>query len=161
MSGRKEDTGKLRYDLIPVDPLEKLAYVYTIGAKKYGDNNWRSGIAYSRIIAALMRHLEAWRAGRTVDPDDGQHPLASVAWCALTLMEYENTRPEFDDRPGLKLALSEVFAQHMLHEYERLFPPYVPGEPCPDCGMTCAFPEKHTDCCCSCHPGHLHKGQGR
>ena len=98
MSGEKRDKGKLRYDLIPVYPLAEVARVYTIGSKKYGDNNWRSGIAYSRIVAALMRHLEAWRAGRSVDPDDGQHPLASVAWCALTLMEYEITHPEFDDR---------------------------------------------------------------
>lgn len=159
MSGEKKDEGKLRYDLIPAHPLQELAYVYTIGAKKYGDNNWRSGIAYSRIIAALMRHLEAWRMGRAVDPDDGQHPLASVAWCALTLMEYENTHPEFDDRPRLTLSLTEVFKRHMEHDFAAMC--YIPGEPCPKCGETCAFPEKHTDCCCVCNPGHHHRGQGR
>lgn len=98
MEGRKDDAGKLRYDLIPVYPLAQLAEVYTTGSRKYGDNNWRKGMNYSRIIAALLRHLEAWRQGRKVDPDDGQHPLASVAWCAFTLMEYEITHPELDDR---------------------------------------------------------------
>ena len=157
MSGEKRDEGKLRYDLIPVGPLEKLAYVYTIGAEKYGDNNWRSGIAYSRIVAALMRHLEAWRAGRTVDPDDGQHPLASVAWCALTLMEYENTRPEFDDRPGFMVSLGEAFTlafkRHMEHEFEAVFGSgtYVPGKPCPECGYTCLRPKDNTGHCCACH----------
>ena len=131
MSGEKRDEGKLRYDLIPAHHLQELAYVYTIGAKKYGDNNWRSGIAYSRIVAALMRHLEAWRAGRLVDPDDGQHPLASVAWCALTLMEYENTHPEFDDRGGKSV--------------------YVPGKPCPECGYVCIMPDLNVGICCECH----------
>jgi hypothetical protein len=37
--GLKFDEGKLRFDLIPIYPLEELARVYTIGAKKYGDYN--------------------------------------------------------------------------------------------------------------------------
>lgn len=139
MSGDKQDMGKLRYDLIPAYPLEQLARVYTIGSRKYGDNNWRSGIAYSRIVAALQRHLEMWKQGRDVDPDDGQHPLASVAWCALTLMEYEITRPEFDDRADNRPSAT-------------IPPGYVPGEPCPKCGWKCIWPDKHTEGCCECHP---------
>lgn len=97
--GNKNDQGKLRYDLIPVGPLRKLAEVYTIGCKKYEDRNWEKGILYSRIIGALMRHFEAWRDGERVDPENGQHHLSSVAWCAFALMEYERTHPELDDRP--------------------------------------------------------------
>jgi len=94
----KSDRGKLRYDLLPPYPLEKLAEVYTLGANKYGDHNWRKGMAWGRIIAALFRHLEAWRQGRTVDPEDGQHPLASVIWCCFTLMEFERLGIGYDDR---------------------------------------------------------------
>lgn len=97
--GKKNDTGKLRMDLIPGYPLMRLAEVYTIGAAKYADDNWRSGISYKRIFAALMRHAWKWFMGETHDPQDGQHHLSSVAWCAFTLMEYEISRPEFDDRP--------------------------------------------------------------
>jgi len=96
--GRKNDQGKLRYDLIPPHPLEKLAQVYTIGANKYGDHNWRKGMAWGRIIGALFRHVEAWRQGRTVDPEDGQHPLASAIWCCFTLMEFERLGIGTDDR---------------------------------------------------------------
>ena len=96
--GRKNDSDKLRYDLIPVFPLEKVAEVYTIGAKKYDDNNWRKGMCWGRVFAAMLRHTFAWWRGEKLDPQDGQHHLASVAWCALTLMEYEQFHLGEDDR---------------------------------------------------------------
>jgi len=97
MEGRKDDHGKLRYDLIPPCSFERLAEVYTLGARKYGDHNWRKGMAWGRVYAAALRHLTAWAQGRTVDPDDRQHPLASVAWCCFTLMEYERLGLGVDD----------------------------------------------------------------
>lgn len=99
MEGRKHDTDKARFDLIPAKPLFKVAEVYTIGAKKYDDRNWEKGIKWGRIFAAMLRHAWNWWRGEKLDPEDGQHHLASVVWCALTLMEFEETRPEFDDRP--------------------------------------------------------------
>ena len=98
--GRKDDAGKLRYDLLPPYALEEVVRVYTLGAGKYGDNNYRRGINWSRVYAAMLRHLEAWRRGEEIAPDDGQLHLASVAWGALTLMEYARVRREFDDRPA-------------------------------------------------------------
>ena len=100
--GKKFDEGKLRFDLIPVRPLERVAEVYTIGATKYEDENWRKGIRWSRIFGAMMRHAWAWKRGETHDPKDGQHHLASVVWTALTLMEYEETCPELDDRADVR-----------------------------------------------------------
>ena len=98
MEGLKHDTGKARFDLFPVKPLFKVAEVYTIGAKKYDDRNWERGIKWGRIFAAMLRHAWNWWRGEKLDPEDGQHHLASVVWCALTLMEYEETHPELDDR---------------------------------------------------------------
>jgi hypothetical protein len=100
MQGRKDDTGKARFDLIPVKPLFKVAEVYTIGAAKYDDRNWEKGIKWGRVFGAMMRHAWDWWGGERYDPKDGQHHLASVAWAALTLMEYEETHPELDDRKG-------------------------------------------------------------
>jgi len=105
--GNKFDDGKLRYDLIPVFPLRELARVYTIGAKKYADRNWELGLKYSRILGALMRHLEAYRGGEDIDPEGGQHHLSSVAWCAFALIEYGQTHPELDDRVGPKIEKSD------------------------------------------------------
>lgn len=96
--GRKDDSDKLRYDLIPAVPLEELVHCYTVGAKKYDDRNWEAGISFGRIFAAMMRHAWAWWRGSTRH-EDRMHHLASVAWCAFALMEFERTHPEFDNRP--------------------------------------------------------------
>ena len=97
-AGKKNDADKLRYDLMPPYPLSELARVYTIGANKYGDHNWEEGLKWGRVFGALLRHAFAWWRGDRLDPTDGQHHLASVAWCALALIEYERTHPDLDDR---------------------------------------------------------------
>jgi|TARA_R110000744_G_scaffold155563_2_gene270904 hypothetical protein len=98
--GTKFDKGedKLRYDLIPVYPLAELARVYTIGAKKYDDRNWEKGLHWGRVFRALCSHAWKWWGGEKYDSEDGQHHLASVAWCALALIEYERTSKGTDDR---------------------------------------------------------------
>lgn len=98
MAGAKNDEGKLRYDLVPPDALEEVVRVYTHGAHKYGDQNYRAGLNWSRVYAAMLRHLEAWRKGEEVDPEGFLH-LAAVAWGSLTLMEYAKIRQDLDDRP--------------------------------------------------------------
>jgi len=98
LGGRKDDDGKLRYDLIPGYALEELANVYTIGAGKYADHNWRKGMRWGRLFSAMCRHAWAWWTGERNDPQDGQHHLASVAWIAFTLMEYEKYKLGEDDR---------------------------------------------------------------
>ena len=98
LGGRKDDDGKLRYDLIPGYPLGQLAAVYTLGAGKYTDHNWRKGMRWGRLFAAMCRHAWAWWCGERLDPQDGQHHLASVAWIAFTLMEYEKYKLGEDDR---------------------------------------------------------------
>jgi len=96
--GTKFDVGKLMYELIPVLPLRELARVYTIGAQKYSPDNWRKGLKWRRVMGALERHYQAFKDGESIDPQDGQHHLASVVWCAFALMQYEKDHPELDDR---------------------------------------------------------------
>src|ERR1700758_5489939 len=96
--GHKNDSEKLRYELIPAEAMDMLAEVYTIGAKKYADDNWRQGLNFRRVIGAMLRHAFAYSRRETRDPDDGQHHLAAVAWCAFTLMVLEIEHPELDDR---------------------------------------------------------------
>lgn len=94
----KFDQGKLRVDLIPIRPLEDLAAVYTFGAGKYADNNWRKGIAWMRIYGAILRHLWKWAKGIDLDEESGLPHLAHAAWSCFTLLEYRHTHPEMDDR---------------------------------------------------------------
>lgn len=98
--GRKDDGGKLRYDLLPVDALREVVRVFTFGAGKYEVRNWEKGIRYGRCYAACQRHLNAFWEGETADQESGIHHLAHAAWNALTLLAYElRGMRVFDDRP--------------------------------------------------------------
>lgn len=77
--GMKFDTGKLQYSLIPPETLSALASVLTYGAQKYAPNNWQLvEHGETRYMDALFRHLEAFRAGETHDPESGLHHLSHV-----------------------------------------------------------------------------------
>jgi hypothetical protein len=94
---------KPRYDLIPPGPLYRLAMHYTNGAKKYGERNYEKGMPTSRIIASLMRHVEAFRLG-----DKSEDHLAAVAWNAFALMFYEGTK--WDDLGEIRATISALSA---------------------------------------------------
>ena len=96
--GRKDDGGKLRFDLIPAEPLEQLAQVYTFGASKYADHNWRKGISFSRIFAAIMRHSWAFWRGEDNDKESGLPHLVHAAWGCFSLLEFMKHRKDLDDR---------------------------------------------------------------
>ena len=95
----KYDDGKPSYDLIPPEPLDGLARLFGLGAKKYDDRNWEKGMGWSRVFAAMMRHAWKWFRGNTYDNQDGQHHLLSVIWCAMVLYSYEVRGIGADDRP--------------------------------------------------------------
>lgn len=97
--GVKYDTGKLRFDLIPPKVIQELAEVYTMGAAKYEPRNWEKGIEYSRIYAAVQRHLNQYWAGQNLDEESGLPHLAHAMWGMAALLEFERTHTEMDDRP--------------------------------------------------------------
>lgn len=97
--GRKDDNGKTRWDLVPGLALEEVAKVYTYGANHYKDWNWYQGMKWSRLYAALIRHLFAfWWKGERNDREHTHHHLASVVFCALSLMTYDLEGRGEDDR---------------------------------------------------------------
>ena len=77
LKARKDDVGKLPMDLIPPEAERMEAEVLAHGLK-YGPHNWRGGLQYSRLIAALMRHFSAWRMGEDLDPESGLSHMAHV-----------------------------------------------------------------------------------
>jgi hypothetical protein len=82
-TGAVRDTqeSKPRFDLVPVEPLERLANLYGAGAIKYGDWNWQKGMPLLRMYASLLRHVFAWRNG-----DRTEDHLAAVVFNAFGIM---------------------------------------------------------------------------
>lgn len=96
--GVKHDEGKPRMDLLPPEALKEIAEVLALGASKYSAHNWRMGFAYSRLIAAALRHLFAWVGGENKDPESGKSHLAHAACCLMFLITFEQTNTGTDDR---------------------------------------------------------------
>ena len=97
-TGGQKGTKLARFDLLPAGPLWELAEHYGKGAKKYTDDNWRKGYAWSLSFAALMRHAWAFWRGEDIDLETGTPHIIAVAWHALALAEFRKSHPEKDDR---------------------------------------------------------------
>jgi hypothetical protein len=99
--GTKYDSGKPRMDLLVPEADEVTAKVFTFGAGKYGDLNWMKGINYSRLHAALRRHVSAWARGVDLDDESGLPHLAHARCCLDMLLYFQEAgRIELDDRPS-------------------------------------------------------------
>lgn len=91
MEGRKDDDGKLRYDLLDVDFEEEMAKVITYGATHYAPESWKNvPDAKNRYYAALRRHVAAIRKGEFInDKDGGVSHFAQIAINAMFLYVLE------------------------------------------------------------------------
>ena len=74
-SVRDNEEGKGRWDLMPYEPLRRLAVHYENGAKKYGDRNWELGQEMSAYLRSAMRHL-----ARFMDGENGEDHLSACVW---------------------------------------------------------------------------------
>lgn len=95
---KRFDLGKLRFDLLPEDAIEKIVEIYTHGALKYDDENWRSGMKWKRMIGSLKRHTKAFCIGEDIDFDSGCLHLSQIAWNAISLIWYQLEGIGEDDR---------------------------------------------------------------
>lgn len=74
---RDDDEDKLRFDLIPVEMIERLAGLYTRGAKKYDEHNWKRAETpeeINRFKQSAWRHYIQWLKG----DEDEDHASAIV-----------------------------------------------------------------------------------
>lgn len=98
--GRKDDTGKLPYHLLPPELLEAVSSVLDFGQGKYSARNWEAGMDWSRVFAALQRHMWAWWGGEDKDPETGMSHLHHAATNIAFLLTYESRNKGKDDRPA-------------------------------------------------------------
>jgi hypothetical protein len=79
--------------------MEQTSWVHKLGADKYGPWNWReTGVCASTYVNAILRHLNAWRDGESLDPESGITHLAHIACSANILMDAEVCGKLQDDR---------------------------------------------------------------
>jgi hypothetical protein len=92
-AGLKYDQDKLRWDLLPIECVEDIVKVLTMGASKYSPNNWQSvDNAEERYYAAVLRHLSAWRQGEKVDPESQLSHLAHILCDVTFLLWFEKEK---------------------------------------------------------------------
>jgi hypothetical protein len=101
MSARKDDAGKPPISLIPTSALLAEARVMAKGREKYGAHNWRSGMKWSRVLDAALRHILAYADGQDIDDGEGgsgESHLANARCCLAFLIEYAEKGLGEDDR---------------------------------------------------------------
>lgn len=89
--GRKNDIqdGKLRWELLPMDLIEKIVEVYHFGAKKYGANTWKQlEDGEQRYKAALLRHLVEHDKNELRDNESGLLHMQHVCWNAIAMLYF-------------------------------------------------------------------------
>lgn len=99
-AGRKDDSGKGSWNLLPFDAIGEIVKVLDFGAKKYAPHNWAKGMDWNRPFDALMRHLVAWWGGQAKDPETGISHLAHAGCNILFLIAYELRGIGTDNRPS-------------------------------------------------------------
>jgi len=89
--GIKFDDEKTRFDLLPWNEVKQVADVFTLGAKKYADDNWKYvPDGKKRYFAAAMRHLVAWKEGEKYDGETKFNHLAHALCCIFFLLFLDN-----------------------------------------------------------------------
>ena len=88
--GKKFDSGKNRFSLLPKGAVNKIIDVLEFGAKKYDVDNWQQvENAKTRYYDATMRHIDLWWNGEKTDSETGIHHLAHAATNLLFLMWFD------------------------------------------------------------------------
>lgn len=89
--GRKDDSNKPRYSLLPTGTVNQVVQVLEYGAIKYEVGNWqRVPDSRNRYYDAAMRHIDAWWNGEKMDEESKLPHLAHAICCLLFLMWFDN-----------------------------------------------------------------------
>jgi hypothetical protein len=100
--GRKDDTGKPRFDLMPLHAYKAVIDVLTYGAGKYAPENWRKVEGWRwRYYRAALGHIWKWAAGEWLDTDpdaagnvSNLPHLAHACCCLLFILELDTSEGE-------------------------------------------------------------------
>lgn len=89
-SGRKHDSNKPRYSLLPSGTVKQVIQVLEYGAVKYEPENWQHvPSARTRYYDAAMRHIDDWWNGSEIDEESSLPHLAHAICCLLFLLWFD------------------------------------------------------------------------
>jgi len=119
----KDGIGAAKVPLHLLSPIAKAEWALAqfVGDCKYQQWNWRAGgILLSVYIAAAERHLDGFKSGETLDPDDLSNHLGNVMACCAIMLDaiaagvaVDDRAPVVDMRPTYKY-VEERMAQARL-----------------------------------------------
>jgi hypothetical protein len=92
------DQDKPHMDLLSPIAMFGTAQVLTKGLEKYPGSQWKKGMAWSKVIASLLRHLFKFMAGEDLDSESGLPHIDHVAANVMFLQEYYRKHKSLDDR---------------------------------------------------------------
>lgn len=84
----KHDSEKLDLSMLPPEGLEEATKAFMDGMKKYGRHQYRSGMEWSRLVSAMMRHINQFNKGEDKASDSGVHHLGHVIANCMMLLDY-------------------------------------------------------------------------
>lgn len=89
--GRKYDSNKPRYSLLPTGTVNQVVQVLEYGAVKYEPENWQHvPSARTRYYDAAMRHIDDWWNGSEIDEESSLPHLAHAICCLLFLLWFDD-----------------------------------------------------------------------
>lgn len=106
---RDVDTNKLRWDLLPIEILERVCTQYTEWMNKYWANNWQQARwkeAIERFKQSARRHFISWQKWEY----DENHDAATI----FNIMAYERHRKRMLD--------NDATFDHNWEEFYNIYP---------------------------------------
>lgn len=97
-NGVKHDEGKIDLALLPRKAKEGIAKAFMDGEKKYGRYNYRKGMSWARLLAAVDRHMTAFNDGEDCAEDSKLNHLYHAGAGIMMLIEYFEHGLGTDDR---------------------------------------------------------------
>lgn len=85
----KADNGKTRLDLVTPTFIEAVGKIRTFGVQKYGDSDSWAKVEPQRYMAALLRHINAYRMGEEIDKESGMPHLWHAACNLMFLIDLD------------------------------------------------------------------------
>lgn len=112
-----------RYDLVPRVLLDAVERRFALGAKKYGDNQWRAGLRDPEFLREranhALTHLLNYIYGTDNGEDSPEDNLAAVGWAVAVLLEAARLRT-YECRQGEGVLNSAQLARHPMKDKEKI-----------------------------------------